>query len=231
MIASVHIANVGARSAMSLVRKAPKPAEVSGLRHAEGRADRAAQRVVAGQTRSRARRARRVLGRRRRRSIDSSPVIRWRASWPADGTCGSRRSARSERWPGLPADTPTSRVVDHEGPVAALTLGRLRFSQSLRFLRASAKAEAGALRCAGADLGDGLARPPFVSTCSLWESTRALATYAFGRADPAHPDAIAESESKPFHHQQAFIRFRPYGSVGGLDGRNPLAEAWMPAAT
>ena len=74
----------------------------------------------------------------------------------------------------------------------------------------------------------GLAKPPFVSTCSLWENTRSLSTYAFGRAEPAHPDAIVEGETKSFHHEQAFIRFRPYASVGGLDGRNPLPAAWMP---
>ena len=34
MIASVHIADVGGRSALAIVRRAPKPAEVSGLRHA-----------------------------------------------------------------------------------------------------------------------------------------------------------------------------------------------------
>ena len=34
MIASVHIANVGARSATSIVRKTPKPAQVRGLRKA-----------------------------------------------------------------------------------------------------------------------------------------------------------------------------------------------------
>src|SRR4051812_13461912 len=34
MIASVHIANVGARSTWSVVRRAPKPTEVRGLRKA-----------------------------------------------------------------------------------------------------------------------------------------------------------------------------------------------------
>lgn len=75
----------------------------------------------------------------------------------------------------------------------------------------------------------GLARPPFVSTCSLWASTKALSTYAFGRAEPAHADAIAEGEAKEFHHQSAFVRFRPYGSEGQLDGTNRLAENWMAA--
>ena len=37
--------------------------------------------------------------------------------------------------------------------------------------------------------------------------------------------------AKPFHHEMAFIRFRPYASTGHLGGRNPLPEHWMsPAA-
>ena len=71
-----------------------------------------------------------------------------------------------------------------------------------------------------------MARPPFVATCSLWESTEALSDYAYGSDEPAHSDAIAAGHAKPFH-QQAFIRFRPYGSYGSLDGRNPLSQAWM----
>ena len=134
-------------------------------------------------------------------------------------------------WPGLPTDIPTSRAVANEGPVGVLTLGRLRMSQAVRFLRTSAKAEARAIVAPGLIWATGMARPPFVCTCSLWESARASSTYAFGRAEPAHADAIAAGEAKPFHHQQAFIRFRPYGSVGHLDGRNPLAESWMPSAS
>ena len=70
----------------------------------------------------------------------------------------------------------------------------------------------------------GIARvPKIVSTFSLWESSKAAATYAYGNRQPAHADAIAEGEAKPFHHQQAFIRFRPYAAQGHLDGKNPLA--------
>ena len=71
-----------------------------------------------------------------------------------------------------------------------------------------------------------MARPPFVATCSLWESTDALSAYAYGGDDPAHPDAIATDRAKPFHHRSAFIRFRPYASQGSLGGRNPLAARW-----
>lgn len=74
-----------------------------------------------------------------------------------------------------------------------------------------------------------LARPPFFSTCSLWESAEAAASYAYGHHETAHPHAIAADRTKPFHRQEAFVRFRPLLSRGGLGGRNPLPEEWMMA--
>jgi hypothetical protein len=228
MIASVHIANVGARSGVSLLRRAPKPTEVAGLRHANvgltaplsasllGKPDPGRFALVAFWD-------------------DDAAIDRFLAADPLAAKLAGGFHVRLAplrafgSWPGLPSDTPTTRVVEHEGALAALTMGRLRLPQTVRFLRASAKAEARALGAPGMLWATGVAKPPFVCTFSLWESTRALSTYAFGHADPAHPDAIAEGERKAFHHQQAFIRFAPYASVGHLDGRNPLTESWMPS--
>ena len=228
MIASVHFADVGARSALSIVRKAPKPGQVDGLRNANvaltaplsaallGKPDPGRVALVAFWD-------------------DDTALDRFLAGHPlaaklADGWHLRLAPLRAfGSWPGLPSDTPASRAVAHEGPVAVLTMGKLKFTQTRRFLKASAKAEGRALEAPGMIWASGLARPPFVATCSLWESTRADATYAFGRGEPAHAEAITESEVKPFHHQQAFIRFRPYGSVGHLDGRNPLPATWEPA--
>ena len=98
------------------------------------------------------------------------------------------------------------------------------------FFRASAKAEGAVLDAPGLIWATGLAKPPFVSTCSLWESSDALSAYAYSGAMPEHPAAIAADKAKGFHHESAFIRFRPYGSEGKLDGRNPLAEEWMATA-
>jgi hypothetical protein len=105
---------------------------------------------------------------------------------------------------------------------------------SVHIADVGARAALGVLRKApspasnpGLGWATGLARPPFVATCSLWESTKALATYAYGHTAPAHPDAIAAGEAKPFHHESAFIRFRPYGSTGGLEGKNALHADWM----
>jgi hypothetical protein len=228
MIASVHIANVGARSALSLLRKAPKAGEVSGLRHADIALTAPLSASLLGKP---------DLGRVGLVAFwdDDAAVERFLSSHPLASTLAGGWHVRLAplrafgSWPGLPSEVPTSRVVDHVGPVGVLTLGRLRLSQTLRFLRTSAKAEGRALDAPGLIWATGMARPPFVCTCSLWESTRASSTYAFGKAEPAHPDAITESETKAFHHQQAFIRFRPYDSVGHLDGRNPLAESWMPS--
>jgi hypothetical protein len=49
-----------------------------------------------------------------------------------------------------------------------------------------------------------------------------------GHHEPAHSDAIAAGEAKAFHHEQAFIRFRPYAARGHLDERNPLRERALP---
>jgi hypothetical protein len=230
MIASVHIANLGLGSGLSVVRRAPKPGEIAGLRHANVA-------ITAPLSAS-------VLARPDPRRValvamwdDDQALDRFLADHSLAATMAGGWHIRLEplraygTWPGLPSDTPTSRVVEHEGPVAALTMGRLRITQAVRFLRASAKAEARVLGAPGLIWATGLAKPPFVSTFSLWENTRSLATYAFGRAAPAHPDVIASGEAKPFHHQQAFIRFGPYGSVGGLSGRNPLSETWTTQAS
>ena len=132
-------------------------------------------------------------------------------------------------WPVLPSDVPTKHDVELDGPAAALTLGRLRVTQVVRFLRASAKAEGAVVGAPGLIWATGLARPPLVSTFSLWQSTDALSAYAYGQREAAHPVAIAAQRRKPFHHESAFIRFRPYGSEGSLDGRNPLVETWASA--
>jgi spheroidene monooxygenase len=101
-----------------------------------------------------------------------------------------------------------------------LTLGRVRATRVIPFLRASRSAEAAVARAAGKIWATGLARPPFVSTCSLWEDADSIAAYAF--APGAHATAMALDRARPFHHIEAFIRFRPYAVAGELGGNNPL---------
>jgi hypothetical protein len=226
-IASVHLADVTARRAVAVLRSAPTAASAPGLRHANV--------AVAAPLRT---------------SIVAAPQFRrvalvafWNDDDALDRFLDSHALAAAFEggwrarleplrawgtWPGLPADTPSTRNVDTHGPAVVLTLGRLRATQIVRFLRTSAPAERAAMEAPGLTWGTALARPPFVATCSLWQSTQALSAYAFGRT-PAHPDAIAADQAQPFHHQSAFIRFRPCDSTGSLGGKNPLPERWMAA--
>ncbi len=226
MIASVHLADAGARSALSILRRPPDPRTVPGLRHVDA--------ALAAPLRGSVRPAPDI----RRVALvafwdDDAALDAYLADHAVAATMADGWHLRLEplrafgTWPGLPDGVPTSRTVEHQGPAAVLTLGRLRLSQTVRFLRTSAKAEAAVGAAPGLAWATGLGRPPFVGTCSLWHTTEALSAYAYGREIPAHPDAITANRVKPFHHQSAFIRFRPYGSHGRLDGRNPLSEDWM----
>jgi len=223
VVASVQLADVGTLTALRLLRSAPRPGSIDGLRHAN----------VAAATPLRAAGAPRPSLRRLALLAfwDSDDDLdRFLAQHPLAATLAGGWHARLEplrafgTWPGLPDDLSRERATDYTGPALVLTLGRVRLTQVLRFLRTSLAAEAAARTAGGMVWGTALARPPFVATCSLWESTRDLATYAYGARQAAHPDAIDADAAKPFHHQSAFIRFQPYTVVGSLTGKNPLPE-------
>lgn len=126
-------------------------------------------------------------------------------------------------WPGLPEDVPTARAVHHDGPVAVLTLGRLRLSQVRRFLKTSRPAERAALASPGLIWATAAALPPFVATISFWYDSHSAAAYAYADGGP-HAAAVAAQRRKDFHQQSAFIRFHPVEAHGSLTGRNPLPD-------
>lgn len=222
MIASVHIVDVGIRAALATARKVPQPGSIEGLRKANI--------GIAA-----------PFGSHRRPPMpgrvgmvtfwdDDAALDQFQTLHPLATTFSGGFVVRLHplraygTWPGLPPDITGERSVEHDGPAVVLTLARLRPTQTVRFLRASAKAEAKVATAPGLIWATALARPPFLATCSLWEDTRSLSTYAYGRSDPRHRDAIASQAEKDFHHESAFIRFRPYGAQGRLAGRNPLRE-------
>lgn len=129
------------------------------------------------------------------------------------------------RWQPLDRLLTQEQPMDDDEPAAALTIGRLRLSQAPRFFRATAKAEALAIGEPSLLASTGLARPPaLVGTFSLWSSTAAMRAYVEGKDRPAHSSAVQAHAAKPYHHESAFVRFRPYASEGEWDGRDPLAE-------
>lgn len=198
VIASIHVADVAVSSALRLLRKAPRPQSIEGLRHANvAMAAQLSGSLLPSPT----------LGRVGLVAFwdDDDALGHFLATHPVAGMLADGWHTRLEllrasgTWPGLPADVAPARTIDHDGPAVVLTLGRLRLTQAVRFLRSSAKAQASAVGAPGLTWATGLARPPFVATCSIWQTTRDLSSYAYGHRDPAHPEAIAADKASPFH--------------------------------
>lgn len=227
-VVSVHIADIGVGAGLGLLLKGLRPGSVHGLRHADvGTAGELSASVRPKPT---AGRVGLVTFWDDHDSLDQfvleHPVAdRLRDGWHAR----LEPLRRFGSWPGLDEDMADSRHTPYDGPAVVLTLGRLRLTQARRFLRASAKAEGAALEATGMVWATGLARPPFVATCSIWDSSRALSTYAYGAGDHSHPDAIDADRAEPFHKRPAFVRLRPSHVSGSLSGPNPLAEGALAA--
>src|SRR5438105_8944433 len=184
MVASVHLADVGVGTALGLIRKAPDPGSVKGLRHANvAVAGALGGSVLPSPT----------LGRVGLIAFwdDDEAIDRFDADHPLAQRLATGWRVRLEplrafgEWPGLPGTVAGGRSVDYDGPAVVLTLGRVRLTRVVPFLRTSAKAEAAVLTAPGVIWATGMARPPFVATCSLWESSGAVMTYAYGRGEPA----------------------------------------------
>lgn len=223
MIASFHIANVGSRS-LGLLRARPTSAKVPGLRYAEiAMAAPLSGRLLPA---PRPGRFALVAAWEHDDALDqflaSHPIAaRFAGGWHVR-LQPTRVVGRWGKLPGLPDE---EQPMDDEEPAAVLTIGRLRLTQTLRFLRASAAAEELAVGDPALLASTGFARPPsLVATFSLWRTTAATRAYARGRTDPRHANAVRAHNARPFHHESAFIRFRPYAAQGRWNGRDPLGE-------
>ncbi len=237
MFASVHVADLGPRHALAFVTKRESQISAPGLRHV----NLALAARLGGSLLTKTDVGRVALV----AMWDYDAALdHFLAESPVAHTLAGGWHVRLEplrahgSWPGLAGDISKSRRVDSTGPVGVLTMGKVRIPRLPAFLRASAKAEARVVDAPGRIWATALVRPPFVATCSLWESAEASVEYAYGRDGSkdatnghdtanAHDAAIAQGRFKPFHHREAFVRFRPYASVGHLEGKNPLPQSWL----
>jgi hypothetical protein len=222
VIASVHLADVGKRATLGLLPRKLAPAAVPGLRYAEVTI--AAPLGAHLLPRPNLTRVGLIAAWDDDRALDEflvrHPLARqlahgWRVRLQPTHIFGA--------WSALSGLLPDEEPMDEDEPVAVLTIGRLRLTQTVRFLRASAAAERLAVGDPALLASTGLARPPaLVATFSLWQSVAAMRAYAGGSNDPAHRDAVRAHAARPFHHESAFLRFRPYRAEGSWDGREPL---------
>ncbi len=223
MIVSVHLADVGVLRAQRLLFQRLDATKIPGMTYAEP-----AITAPLGNRVPRPRPGRIGLI---AAWDDDAALDRFLAEHPAARPLADGWHVRLEplrcfgSWSGMP-DLPARELpVDDAEPVAALTLGRLRIMRTRPFLKNGAPAERDAVANPAVIASTAfarLARPRLVSTFSIWRSAAAMREYAFGKDGP-HQTAVRADRARPFHHESAFIRFRPYASQGSWGGRDPLA--------
>jgi hypothetical protein len=223
VIVSVHLADVGARTAPGVLRRGLDPGGVAGLRYA---VTTLAVPLGGGLL------PRLQLGR-------VGLIAAWDEDAALEGFLEGHPLGRrlgggwhvrleplrvSGAWSGLPGLPRQERPVDDGEPVAVLTLGRLRLRRTPAFLQASSRAESLAVSDPAVLEATGLARPPrLVATFSLWRTAAAMRAYAYGATGEGHRGAVRAHGLRPFHHESVFVRFRPYAARGAWNGRDPLA--------
>ena len=236
MLASVHLADVGLRTAVPVLRATPRPESTPGLRYAT---------TVAAAPLGGSLLAPPQPGRVGLIALwdDDAALDEFLAAHPLASILSggwhvrlapvqaheyhrNRGSEQPGSWPGLSGDLDDP--APPAGPKVVLTLARTQPSQFLRFARASIHAAQPLGKSPGLIWASALVRPPIVATFSLWQSPASIEAYAYaGNDDSGHRRAMAADRKQRFHQAGVFFRFQPTRSTGSLDRRNALPGDWM----
>ena len=221
---SVHITEGGVRRSLALLRRGGRPLDAPGLRYSEA----AGLAPLAGKAPPLPPRGTILIS-----SWDDDEALdRFLAKNPIDGYHVRMRPTRIVgAWPDMPGLPAKEEPMASDEPAAVLTLGRPRLLQLPRFLRTSRAAERLAVGHPAMVKGTAAARlPRFVATFSIWRTVAEMRDYTLGRPDASHLNAIKADRRKTFHHQEAFVRFRPYATSGSWGDRDPIGELTRAAA-
>lgn len=121
-------------------------------------------------------------------------------------------------------DVATARLAE-PGPVAVLTRARVpvrhwrSFSRAIPPVEAELRADPGLLEAAGV----GEWPVGLQATFSLWRNGEDVDAFAY--AGHAHAGVVRATRQGGWFSEELFARFRPYGSTGTWDGRDPLVAA------
>ncbi len=155
--------------------------------------------------------------------------VRAHGSWGGENPLAGTGERESEGAAAAGGDVAGAAVASPDpgaaAPVAILTRAAIRPLALLPFYRAIAPPAADLLRQPELIESVGVGEWPLArqATFSLWRSLEGARRYAYGRPD--HREVVRRTRAERWYSEELFARFRPYGSQGTWNGRDPLAEA------
>ena len=156
--------------------------------------------------------------------LAGSPVTRRWAEWADEAWSVRLEPLRAHgAWGGRnPFEVAAGDGV-HDGRVAILTRATIRPSRLLAFYRAIDPPATDLLERPGLIDSVGFGEWPLArqATFSLWDGLEHARAYAYGRED--HREVVRRTRAERWYSEELFARFRPLGSTGTWDGRDPLA--------
>ncbi len=124
----------------------------------------------------------------------------------------------------------STHIKEPDGPVVAVTLARLKLSQTLRFTKWGKPVEAQVKSHSGKNLAYAAFRP-FNTFCtfSIWKNEKEMQDMVNGRVPfkdgRDHKMAMVERTKKPFHFEFSTMRFVPLKEAGMWKGGSNFTKA------
>lgn len=121
-------------------------------------------------------------------------------------------------------DIPKEQIEVVNGPVVAVTLARMRYTEIPRFIKWGRPVEKLVRDHKGTTISlASIRHPNTVSTFSIWKSQKEMTDMVHGHSKMPQPkrhiDAMRERDRKDFHFEFTTLRFRPISEHGSLDKR------------